>query len=164
MIARTFLSIVVLPGTTLVGVPGILQWISSEWPFTSEYGSATALGVAATLAVPAMGLAIWTISLFGAVGEGTLAPWDPPTSFVAAGPYRYTRNPMISAVLVMIIAEGLALDSLPILVWALIFFALNTIYFILIEEPGLQRRFGQTYLNYKAAVPRWLPRRTPYMR
>jgi protein-S-isoprenylcysteine O-methyltransferase Ste14 len=29
---------------------------------------------------------------------------------------------------------------------------------VLVEEPGLERRFGESYLAYKRAVRRWLPR------
>ena len=31
-----------------------------------------------------------------------------------------------------------------------------------VEEPGLQRRFGDDYRRYKANVPRWVPRATPW--
>jgi protein-S-isoprenylcysteine O-methyltransferase Ste14 len=37
-------------------------------------------------------------------------------------------------------------------------FAVNAVYFPLVEEPGLRRRFGADYEAYRAAVPRWLPR------
>jgi hypothetical protein len=42
--------------------------------------------------------------------------------------------------------------------WALTFIALNHIHFLLVEEPGLERRFGDAYLEDKRAVPRWIPR------
>ena len=47
-----------------------------------------------------------TISLFARVGEGTLAPWDPPRHFVAEGPYRHVRNPMISGVMAILLGEA----------------------------------------------------------
>jgi protein-S-isoprenylcysteine O-methyltransferase Ste14 len=34
--------------------------------------------------------------------------------------------------------------------------------FVLVEEPGLERRFGDSYRAYKANVPRWIPRLTPW--
>ena len=40
----------------------------------------------------------------------------------------------------------------------LLFFIGNTIYFPLVEEPELERRFGESYRQYKASVPRWIPR------
>ena len=42
------------------------------------------------------------------------------------------------------------------------FFLINTVYFMASEEPGLERRFGEDYRRYKAAVPRWRPRLTAY--
>ncbi|MGD9372173.1 MAG: hypothetical protein PVF14_12190, partial [Desulfobacterales bacterium] len=50
------------------------------------------------------------------------------------------------------------LKSLPIAIWLVVFFVGNAIYFPLVEEKGLEKRFGREYLEYKAQVPRWLPR------
>ncbi len=86
----------------------------------------------------------------------------PAKRFVINGPYCYVRNPMLSAVILMILAEAVVLNSPFLLGWAIVFFFLNTLYFIFIEEPGLERRFGEDYLRYKAAVPRWLPMLRPY--
>ena len=41
----------------------------------------------------------------------------------------------------------------------LTFVAFNSAYFVLVEEPGLEHRFGAPYREYKAHVPRWIPRR-----
>src|SRR5258708_16618791 len=39
-------------------------------------------------------LAFACVATFVTRGEGTPAPFDPPRNFVAAGPYRFVRNPM----------------------------------------------------------------------
>jgi protein-S-isoprenylcysteine O-methyltransferase Ste14 len=103
-----------------------------------------------------------TISLFATVGEGTLAPWDPPQNLVVRGVYRYVRNPMISGVLFILLGEATLLGSLPLLVWFLIFFAVNATYIPLLEERQLASRFGGEYLAYKRNVPRWIPRFRPW--
>jgi protein-S-isoprenylcysteine O-methyltransferase Ste14 len=72
------------------------------------------------------------------------------------------RNPMISGVLAMISGEALLLGSRAVAWWGAAFLAINQVYFLVLEEPGLAQRFGEGYLRYKAAVPRWLPRRTPW--
>lgn len=100
--------------------------------------------------------------LFARVGQGTLAPWDPTQRLVAQGPYRYVRNPMISGVLCVLLGEAALFGSAPLLVWAAAFFALNAAYIPLIEEPGLEKRYGAAYEAYRRNVPRWLPRRTPW--
>jgi protein-S-isoprenylcysteine O-methyltransferase Ste14 len=33
---------------------------------------------------------------------------------------------------------------------------------LVIEEPTLERSFGDEFANFKANVPRWLPRLTPW--
>lgn len=110
--------------------------------------------------VLAAGLALfaWCLTLFIRVGRGTLAPWDPTKALVAAGPYRYVRNPMITAVIAMLAGETLYVGSRVLLGWVITFFLINSVYFVLLEEPGLERRFGAAYVRYTRAVPRWLPR------
>ena len=103
-----------------------------------------------------------TISLFATVGEDTLAPWDPPQTTRFRGPYRYVRNPMISGVLFVLLGEAVLLGSVPLLVWFLIFLALNVVSMPLIEEPLLDRRVGSDYANNKRNVPRWIPRLRPW--
>ncbi len=111
-----------------------------------------------TLLVVGFGVFSWCVILFAHVGRGTLAPWDPTRSLVAAGPYRYVRNPMISGVAAMLVGEAMLWTSLALGLWACIFIAINHAYFVLSEEPGLERRFGESYRLYKASVPRWIPR------
>ena len=98
-----------------------------------------------------------SLYLFATEGRGTLAPWDPPGRLVVRGPYRFVRNPMISGVLLIIIAEALYFRSVPIAGWAAAFFLMNAIYLPLVEELGLERRFGDEYLAYKRKVPRIIP-------
>lgn len=119
-----------------------------------------AAGIAVFLA--GLVLAAGTIRRFATQGEGTLAPWDPPRKLVVAGVYRRVRNPMISGVLGMLAGEGLFFGSTAVLEWFAVFAALNAIYIPLIEEPGLMVRFGRDYLVYRAHVPRWIPRVTPW--
>ena len=59
----------------------------------------------------------------------------------------------------MLVAESLLLGSWPIAGWTLVFFLLNAIYLIRVEEPALEQRFGEDYRLYKANVPRWIPTR-----
>jgi protein-S-isoprenylcysteine O-methyltransferase Ste14 len=92
------------------------------------------------------------------MGKGTLAPWNPTQNLVIEGPYKYVRNPMISGVFFILISEALFFSSANILLWAVLFFLINTVYFILKEEPDLEKRFGDAYRQYKKDVPRWLPK------
>lgn len=95
-------------------------------------------------------------------GKGTLAPWNPPKKLVVSGVYRYTRNPMISGVALILLGESLLFGSWLLFVWFILFAAVNYIYFIVGEEPVLEKKFGADYLEYKKHVPRLIPRRTPW--
>jgi protein-S-isoprenylcysteine O-methyltransferase Ste14 len=150
--ARHLLAICLLPGIVAGVVPALLVDGFAAWPLILLGGLVVALGLA---------LIVQTVALFATVGEGTLAPWDPTTRLVVRGPYRRVRNPMISGVLCVLLGEALLFGSPAVLVWAAIVFAVNAIYFPLIEEPGLRERFGADYDAYRAAVPRWLPRLRP---
>jgi protein-S-isoprenylcysteine O-methyltransferase Ste14 len=99
-----------------------------------------------------------TIDLFARVGEGTLAPWDPPRKLVVEGPYRRWRHPMISGVALILAGETIALWTLPTTIWLAAFVAVNAVYLPLVEEPRLVRRFGADYEEYRRQVPRFLPR------
>ncbi len=107
-------------------------------------------------------LLLWCTSLFTIVGQGTLAPWDPTQKLVIVGPYRHVRNPMISGVAMMLIGQALFWGSWIMALWAGVFLLVNHVYFIFSEEPGLEKRFGERYLEYKANVPRWIPRLKPW--
>ena len=114
------------------------------------------------IAVAGSALFVYTVFLFKIIGQGTLAPWQPTQKLIVEGPYRYCRNPMILGVFFMLIGEGLMLYSVNIIAWSVLFFIINTFYFILFEEPGLMQRFGSDYHRYKKHVPRWFPRLTPF--
>ena len=116
------------------------------------------------VALVALGLTLVarTIALFATVGRGTLAPWSPPERLVVRGIYRHVRNPMISGVLCLLCGEALSLGSKPLAGWFVTFFLINLVYIPLLEEPGLEERFGRPYRVYKQNVPRWLPKLKPW--
>jgi len=145
-------AIVLLPGTVTVVIPVLIVVFghAEVVPSTAATG--------AVVAAVGIALVAWTVWLFANVGRGTLAPWDPTTALVIRGPYRYVRNPMITAVGTTLAGEALFFRSWGIAIELAVFVALNAIYFPLVEEPGLRRRFGADYEEYCTRVPRWIPR------
>ena len=143
--------------TVAIVVPGLILWRTgaglARWPPATLGAALLGIGLA---------LVTWTVSLFARIGKGTLAPWDPTSRLVVVGPYRHVRNPMISGVLTILLGEAALFGSLPLLVWFGAVFAMNAVYFPLVEEPGLRERFGEDYDAYRANVPRWLPRLRPW--
>ena len=161
MLLRHLLSIVVLPFVVVVLVP--LWLLNAIPPGDVPLADAALLAmvlhaIGAALFIIGLGLFSWCVSLFVRVGRGTLAPWDPTRNLVAVGPYRYVHNPMISGVAAMLMGEAVLLGSIALSLWACIFVVINHAYFVLLEEPGLEERFGEPYRVYKANVPRWIPR------
>jgi protein-S-isoprenylcysteine O-methyltransferase Ste14 len=157
-------AIIVLPGTVLVLIPAIILLATADSKFASEVASPAQTWFWAALLSMIVGLVlgVWTATLFMKLGGGTPAPWEPPKKLVIRGPYRYVRNPMLTGVLLVLFAEAILLQSWPMAVWMIVFFIGNAIYFPLVEEKGLEERFGNEYQHYKAHVPRWLPRLRPW--
>lgn len=107
-------------------------------------------------------LLVSTIRMFILIGRGTIMPWDPTRKLIVAGLYQHVRNPMILSILILQIGEALLFNSWGMGILAALFFVINTVYFIASEEPGLEKRFGKEYVEYKNNVPRWIPRIKPW--
>lgn len=105
---------------------------------------------------------VLTIRMFIRIGNGTLAPWDPTRKLVTIGLYRHVRNPMILGALFVLCGESILFTSISIGIWAVLLFIINMLYFIFSEEPGLEKRLGTEYVEYKKHVPRWIPRIKPW--
>ena len=159
-------AIILLPGMVTLVIPGTILWREG----TDTYGLWQSIP-ASRVILPAIGviciclgllLMIATIRLFATVGEGTLAPWEPPQRLVVQGVYRHVRNPMITGVLCVLLGESVLTASLPLFHWFLVVAIINVIYIPLLEEPMLVNRFGEDYPTYKRNVPRWVPRWTPW--
>jgi protein-S-isoprenylcysteine O-methyltransferase Ste14 len=103
------------------------------------------------------GLALVCLAVFVMRGRGTAAPFDPPMQFVAVGPYRFVRNPMYIGGLAVLFGFGLYLHSPSVLVFAVVVVFALQIFVVYFEERDLERRFGESYLEYKNSVNRWLP-------
>ena len=158
-------AIALLPGMVTAVVPAVIL-ITDDAPDIGWGldGAVAALPVLLGLALIAGGIALWTwtVRLLARIGRGTLAPWDPTGHLVVEGPYRHVRNPMITAVLCVLLGEAALFGSPALLIWFAAFFAINWVGFLVYEEPGLERRFGDEYRDYKGHVPRWIPRRAPW--
>jgi len=92
------------------------------------------------------------------VGGGTPGPWDAPPRVVAAGPYRWVRNPIYLAALLIVGGQAWLFLSLPLLAYAGAMAVFFHLFVTSYEEPALRRRFGTTYAEYRRTVPRWIPR------
>ena len=158
-------AILLLPFMVTVVIPTIIVWRSG----LDTFGLWHSLPVRLTLSVVGVVLVcfglvlmILTNRLFMTVGNGTLAPWNPTQHLVVVGIYRHTRNPMISGVMAILLGEAICAASVPLACWFLFFVTTNAIFIPLAEEPGLVKRFGEEYEEYRRNVPRWIPRLRPW--
>ena len=86
----------------------------------------------------------------------TVIPYRPVSTFVTAGPYRFTRNPMYTGLSLCHAGGALVLGS----VWPLatLVAAVAAVRRLVIdrEERYLTGRFGEEYETYRRTVRRWL--------
>ena len=146
-------AIALLPFTNTIAIPSVLLLL---WPPTYPLQFTTALA-GSVLAAAGFALVVHCIRLFVRFGGGTLAPWDPTRSLVSAGAYRYSRNPMKAGLFLVLAGEALATQSFALTAWFACFMVINIVYIKVHEEPGLLKRFGARYDEYRERVPRWLP-------
>jgi protein-S-isoprenylcysteine O-methyltransferase Ste14 len=87
--------------------------------------------------------------------ETPFQPWRPTRIIAARDIYARTRNPMYQGFLILVLGLAVLLRS----DWTVLFLmpAATLIHFgvVLREENYLERRFGDSYRQYKAAVPRY---------
>jgi len=93
------------------------------------------------------------------LGKGAYVEFDPPTEFVATGPFRWVRNPIAACVVGMLLGEAIALSSTGVFLLFLASLILAHLQVVMLEEPLLEKRFGAAYRDYLNRVPRWIPRR-----
>jgi protein-S-isoprenylcysteine O-methyltransferase Ste14 len=158
---------VVYTASFLVGILGAVPYGfhhlgQALWPsFAQQYSPPGVL-------LHAIGIAVFALGLIGylicscwlmIVGKGPHVEFDPPTQFVATGPYRWMRNPVAALLIVTVLGEAIYFVSPGILLLVLIGLPLAHLQVTRIEEPRLRARFGESYEDYCRRVPRWMPRR-----
>lgn len=85
-----------------------------------------------------------------------LMPGQKPTFMVAAGPYKFTRNPMYLGVTIALLGAAIYIGNLLSFFAPIIFLLVMNYYFVPFEEKLLEKIFGKQYLNYKKKVRRWI--------
>ena len=99
---------------------------------------------------------------FALQGLGTPAPISPTRHLVVTGLYRYVRNPMYVAVLSAILGQALILGNISLLEYGALVWLLFHLFVVAYEEPTLRASFGPEYETFCDAVPRWIPRLSPW--
>ena len=117
--------------------------------------SGTLTGV--VLLVPGLVIWAWCVVWFSKA-KGTPVPFNPPRKLVTTGPYAWSRNPMLTGVFAFLFGIGFLLHSVSMVcVWLPVFVVLNVLELKMVEEPELERRFGESYIAYRRRVPMFGP-------
>jgi protein-S-isoprenylcysteine O-methyltransferase Ste14 len=144
-------------------VAGVVPWSLSGWQIhTRVPGDWIVVTIGGVLIVSGLAALIACFARFALQGRGTPAPIAPTDALVTGGLYRHVRNPMYVAVLAIILGQALAFASLAVLIYGVIVFATVHAFVTLYEEPTLRDSYGASYDAYVTAVPRWIPRLTPW--
>lgn len=105
----------------------------------------------------ALGLSvmIWAWAEFKKKGN-PICPTERPTSFIASGPFRFTRNPMYLGIAVMLAAPALWLGAPVFLIAPIVFLTVVATVFVPFEERRLIEEFGAEFSSYTSKVRRWI--------
>jgi len=151
---KTLLWSVFVPGTLTTLVPYLLLSSRLElFPMTLSSFRFTGL-IPIVLGALLYLRCAWDFTF---TGKGTPAPFDPPTKMVMRGLYRYVRNPMYVALLLVFTGESILFESASILICAAVLFSVFHLWVVFYEEPTLRRKFGDSYETYCRKVSRWIP-------
>lgn len=153
--------LVIAPGV----VAGYLPWRICRWHVGAPLLGISSFRLVGVLLITAgLPVLLDSFARFALQGLGTPAPIFPTSHLVVSGLFRYVRNPMYVAVVMLILGQGLLFGSTRVLdygiaVWVGFFF-----FVLLYEEPTLRKTFGLEYEEFCANVPRWIPQLRPWRR
>jgi len=151
-ILNTALFTIFVPGTVAILMP---RWLMGGYLWPAN-GLSTWLG--ALLFVCGAAIYFRCAWEFAVRGLGTPAPIAPTKFLVTTALHRYVRNPMYLGVALAILGQAVMFRSLHVAEYAAVLLMIAHVFVVLYEEPTLSRQFGESYEEYRRAVPRWLPR------
>jgi protein-S-isoprenylcysteine O-methyltransferase Ste14 len=155
LVIRSLASALIIVSIWFIAFPYYLLSSGIE-PFPFRLGPLRVLGCL-PLGVGAV-LFGWVTWIFASAGGGTPLVFDAPVRFVPGGPYRWVRNPMYVADILIITGQAMLFESSALLVYGALFWLGLHVMVVLFEEPLLRKRFGDSYRAYCTLVPRWIPR------
>jgi len=152
LVIRSLFFLALLPGVVAGYVPYRIALGSGALGLPAFSLAPVIAGALTLVGVSVLLRCVWD---FFAEGKGTLAPIDPPRHLVIRGLYQYTRNPMYNGVVIILLGEAWLVRSLSILSYAAAVLLAFHLFVVVYEEPVLEAKFGEAYIAYRRAVPRW---------
>src|SRR5687768_2846937 len=109
LFARALVAFLLLPGMVAFAIPPLLIAPDDLRIVDAAGVIVVAIGIV---------LLVWCVREFYVAGRGTLAPWAPPKELVVTGLYRFSRNPMYVAVLLILAGWAVSFRSQQLLAYA----------------------------------------------
>ena len=147
--------LVLAPGV----VAGLIPWLITGWsplPPGDLPGALRWTGL--VLIAAGLAIVLESFARFALEGLGTPAPVAPTRTLVVSGFYRFVRNPMYVAVTALIFGQAVLFASSGVAIYGVLIVAAFHTFVIHYEEPTLRQAYGEQYVAYCAATPRWIPR------
>ncbi len=110
---------------------------------------------AAALIVAGFGIAMWGGATFTRAGTELQPASEVNSKLVTAGPFRYTRNPMYTGLVLASLGVALFFGTVTFFVVPIVLFLLLNATFIPYEEAKMERQFGAQFRDYKSRTRRW---------
>ena len=152
-----------LGGVVFVGGMPALMWLLSGRPRLWPAASTVQALVAAVLILVGLAMSVWAIVYMRRKGDGN--PMDafnhevaPRTKHLMTdGPYRLSRNPMLTGIFLYLIGCGVWLMKWQAAVFFVVF-VLVMLLQVRSEEKRLRRDFGEEYEQYCRRTGRFFPK------
>jgi len=106
--------------------------------------------------VAGIALAVWGERTFAAAGTEIMPAAATNKKLVTDGPFRFTRNPMYSGLILASLGVAFYFGTLPFFVVPVLVFLLCNFVFIPFEEAKMLRQHSDQYTEYLARVRRWV--------
>jgi len=144
-------------------VAGLIPWWITRWEFLPPFFDLQATRVVGILLIVAglPGL-VDSFARFALQGLGTPAPIAPTQNLVVTGLYRYVRNPIYVAVVAVILGQAILFGDWRLMTYGGLMWLAFHAFVLTYEEPVLAQQFGVQYEDFRANVPRWIPRLSPW--
>jgi protein-S-isoprenylcysteine O-methyltransferase Ste14 len=142
---------------------GVVPWWISRWEFKLSFlGVELTRFVGAALILAGVTGLVDSFARFALQGLGTPAPIAPTRNLVVTGLYRYVRNPIYVAVVAVILGQAILFGDWRLMTYGGLMWLAFHAFVLTYEEPVLAQSFGAQYEDFRANVPRWIPRLTAW--
>ena len=143
---------------------GLVPWSITGWKLQPPFlDLELTRGLGAIVVLAGLAGLVDAFARFALQGLGTPAPIAPTRNLVVTGLDRHVRNPIYVAVGAIILGQAALMGDWRLIVYGALLWLSVHAFVVAYEEPTLEQKFGSEYEAFRAAVPRWIPRMTPWL-